>query len=189
MAYHTSVLCQLLKLVPRLEFEKQANRVDGKRRSDALSRWSQFLALTIGQLGGRRSLRDIEATVRSQRHHRYHLGSQSISRSALGRANEQLDYRFYGGLFHSLYQHCMSKQRNHGFRFFFPQLVPLDRLELAQATFHKALWGMREFGSASSENFALLQETYEPVIPFPPKYRDSDFWRERGLHPDTDDES
>jgi putative transposase len=117
MAYHDSVLSQLLKLVPRLEFEKQANRVDGKRRSDALSRWSQFVALTIGQLGGRRSLRDIEATARSQGHHRYHLGNQSISRSSLGRANEQLDYRFYEGLFQSLYQRCMSNQRRHGFRF------------------------------------------------------------------------
>jgi putative transposase len=117
MAYHDSVLSQLLKFVPRLEFEKQANRCDGQRRSDALSRWSQFVALTIGQLGGRRSLRDIEATVRSQRQHRYHLGNQSISRSALGRANEQLDYRFYEGLFQSLYQLCMSNRRRHGFRF------------------------------------------------------------------------
>jgi len=117
MAYHDSVLSQLLKLVPRLEFEKQANRCDGRRRSDALSRWSQFVALMIGQLGGRRSLRDIEATARSQRHHRYHLGNQSISRSALGRANERLDYRFYEGLLQSLYQLCMSDQRRHGFRF------------------------------------------------------------------------
>ncbi len=117
MAYHDSVLSQLLKLVPRLEFEKQSNRCDGHRRSDALSRWSQFVALMIGQLGGRRSLRDIEATARSQRQHRYHLGNQSISRSALGRANEQLDYRFYEGLFQSLYQLCMSNQRRHGFRF------------------------------------------------------------------------
>ncbi len=117
MAYHNSVLSQLLKLLPRLEFEKQANRVDGKRRSDALSRWSQFVALTIGQLGGRLSLRDIEATIRSQGEHRYHLGNQSISRSALGRANEQLDYRFYEGLFQNLYQRCMSNRRRHGFRF------------------------------------------------------------------------
>jgi putative transposase len=101
MAYNSSVLSQLLKLLPRHEFEKQANDCDGKRRSDALSRWSQFVALSIGQLAGRSSLRDIEATVRSQRHHRYHLGSQSISRSALSRANEQLDYRFFEGLFES----------------------------------------------------------------------------------------
>ena len=117
MAYNSSVLSQLLKLLPRHEFEKQANRYDGKRRSDALSRWSQLVALAIGQLGGRRSLRDIEATVQSQGHHRYHLGSQSISRSALSRANEQLDYRFFEGLFQNLYQRCISKRRHHGFRF------------------------------------------------------------------------
>jgi putative transposase len=117
MAYNNSVLSQLLKLLPRHEFERQANRVDGKRRSDALSRWSQFVALTIGQLGGRRSLRDIEATIQSQKHHRYHLGSQSISRSALSRANEQLDYRFYEDLFKSLYRRCSSSKRSHGFRF------------------------------------------------------------------------
>jgi len=117
MAYNSSVLSQLLKMLPRHEFEKQANQCDGKRRSDALSRWSQFVALTMGQLGGRQSLRDIEATMRSQTQHRYHLGSQSISKSALGRANEQLDYRFYEGVFQSLYQRCTSNRRSHGFRF------------------------------------------------------------------------
>ena len=75
MAYNNSVLSQLLKLLPRHEFERLANCYDGKRRSDALSRWSQFVALTIGQLGGRRSLRDIESTIHSQGRHRYHLGS------------------------------------------------------------------------------------------------------------------
>jgi len=73
MAYNNSVLSQLLKLLPRHEFERLANRYDGKRRSDALSRWSQFVALTIGQLGGRRSLRDIESTIHFQGRHRYHL--------------------------------------------------------------------------------------------------------------------
>ena len=117
MAYHDSVLSQVLKLVPRLEFEKLANGCDGKRRSDAMSRWSQLVALVIGQLGGRSSLRDIEATCRSQGGHHYHLGSQSISRSALGRANEQLSYRFYEGLFQRLYQRYQGTTRRHGFRF------------------------------------------------------------------------
>jgi hypothetical protein len=117
MAYNNSVLSQLLKLLPRHEFERLANCYDGKRRSDAMSRWSQFVALTIGQLGGRRSLRDIEPTIHSQQRHRYHLGSQTISRSGLSRANEQLDYRFFEGLFQGLYRRCMHGQRSHGFRF------------------------------------------------------------------------
>ena len=117
MAYNNSVLSQLLKMLPRHEFEKQANAYDGKRRSDALSRWSQFVALTVGQLGGRTSLRDIEATLQTQPQHRYHLAAQPISRSALGRANEHLDYRFFEALFKTLYQRCTRHAPRHGFRF------------------------------------------------------------------------
>ena len=117
MAYYNSVLSQVLKCVPRLDFEKHANEVDGRRRSDALSRWSQFVALAIGQLSGRQSLRDIEATLRTQQQHRYHIGNQSISRSALGRANERLDYRFYEGVFQRLYRRCTTHRQGHGFRF------------------------------------------------------------------------
>ena len=117
MAYNSSVLSQVLESLPRHEFEKLANACDGRRRSDALTRWSQFVALAIGQLAGRRSLRDIEATLHSQGHHCYHLGSQSISKSALSRANERLDYRFYESLFQRLYQRCLSNRRSHGFRF------------------------------------------------------------------------
>jgi len=117
MAYHTTTLSQILKMVPRLEFERLGNQHDGRRRSDALSRWSQFVALSVGQLAGRTSLRDIESTLQSQTQHRYHLGSQSVSRSALGRANETLDYSFYSSLFQALYQRCVHHAPRHGFRF------------------------------------------------------------------------
>lgn len=117
MAYHNTILSQILKLVPRLEFEKQANRHDGRRRSDALSRWSQFVSLSVGHLASRTSLRDIEATLKVQSNHNYHLGSQSVSRSTLSRANEKLDYRFYQSLFQSLYQRCQQYAPKHGFKF------------------------------------------------------------------------
>jgi len=104
-------------MLPRHEFERLANAHDGRRRSDALSRWSQFVALAVGQLGGRTSLRDIEATLKAQPRHRYHLGSQPISRTALGRANECLEYRFFEALFKTLYQRCTHHAPRHGFRF------------------------------------------------------------------------
>jgi len=117
LAFNNTVLSQLLKMLPRHEFERLANAHEGKRRSDALSRWSQFVALAVGHLGGRTSLRDIETTLQSQSQHRYHLGSQPVSKSALGRANERLDYRFFEGLFETLYQRCTPKAPGHGFRF------------------------------------------------------------------------
>ena len=63
MGYHVTVIRQLLQSVPRLEFERLAKKLDGPRRSDALSRWSQFLALAVGHVGQRHSLHDIESAL------------------------------------------------------------------------------------------------------------------------------
>ena len=117
MGFNSTVVSQILKLVPRHEFERLANGHDGARRSDALSRWSQFVALSVGQLGSRESLRDIEATLRSQSRHRYHLGSQSVSRSSLSRANDRLSSAFYESLFRALHRRCQGHVPGHRFRF------------------------------------------------------------------------
>jgi putative transposase len=107
----------MLKMIPRHEFERLANIVDGKVRSTAMSRWSQFIALAVGQLNGRKSLRDIESCLSAQRHLAYHLGTQAISKSALARANEQRDAEFYTRLFEVLYHRCTRQAPRHGFRF------------------------------------------------------------------------
>jgi transposase len=117
MAHSNTVLSQLLKLLPRHEFEKLANSIDGKVRSTAMTRWSQFVALAVGQLNGRQSLRDIESCINTQQHLHYHLGAQTVSKSALARANEQRDYEFYTQLFELLYQRCTKGSSRHGFRF------------------------------------------------------------------------
>jgi putative transposase len=79
MAYHPTVLSQLLQSIPRLEFEKLAQAHDGARRSDALPRWSLFIALAVGHLGQRHSLRDIEASLASDHKLHYHLGNRMVS--------------------------------------------------------------------------------------------------------------
>ena len=127
MAYNHTVLGQLLKSVPRLEFEKLAMAQDGKRRSDALTRWSQFVALTLGHLGSRHSLRDIEAALSSQKPQHYHLNIGAVSKSALARANEKLDADFYQQLFYALYQRCQQTHAMPGKRFRFKgKLFSLD---------------------------------------------------------------
>jgi len=86
-------------------------------KSSAMSRWSQFVALSVGQLNGRQSLRDIESCLSAQQHLNYHLGSQAISKSALARANEKRDAEFYTRLFEVLYKRCNQHTPSHGFRF------------------------------------------------------------------------
>jgi putative transposase len=127
MSYHPTVLAQLLQSVPRLEFEKLAQAHDGARRSDALPRWSQFIALAVGHLGQRHSLRDIEAALTSDPKLHYHLGTRAVSRSSLARANENLTADFYRDLFGKLYARLQNTHAVPGKRFRFKgKLFSLD---------------------------------------------------------------
>jgi len=127
MAYHPTVLRQLLQSVPRIEFERLTAKVDGRRRSDALSRWSQFLALVVGHVGQRHSLRDIESALMNDPSPRYHLETRSVSRSALARGNEKLNADFFQELFGMLYRRLQSSGSVPGKRFRFKgKLFSLD---------------------------------------------------------------
>lgn len=117
MAHHSTVFAGILKMLPRHEFQKLAKTHDGPRRSDAMSRWTQFVALATAQLCGRSSLRDIESTVASQSHAQYHLGIGSIKRTTLSRSNQNLSYSFFEELFCKLYNRCRLTSPGHKFRF------------------------------------------------------------------------
>ena len=115
MAHHNTILSQMLKLIPGHAFENLSQQHDGKRRTGALTRWSQFVAMFTCQVSGLSSLRDIESTLQTQKQHHYHLASQTVSRSALGRANETLDYQFFSALFAQLYRRCINRSAKQDF--------------------------------------------------------------------------
>ena len=117
MAHHNTVFSQILKLVPRHEFSSLSRKHDGARRSDAMTRWTQFVAMASAQLTGRSSLRDVESTLDRQTNLRYHLGSGKIKRTTLARTNKQLPAQFYNELFTKLYSRCQSHSSKHSFRF------------------------------------------------------------------------
>lgn len=125
MAHHNTVFAQLLKLVPRHEFERLAGRHHRGRRFRRTSRWSQFVALAMGQLAGRHSLRDVVANAAAQSSRWYHLGARRVTRSTLARVNEQQPHAFYEALFGQLYQRCQPRAPGHRFRFKNP-LYSLD---------------------------------------------------------------
>ena len=137
MAHASTVLAQLLRLVPRHEFETLAREHHHGQKLRRASRWDQFVALTVGQVGGRLSLRDIEAALGSQRHKLYHLGSSGVRRSTLARMNERQPHRLYEALFGRLLAQCKRvAPRGHGFRFKSP-LISLDStlIDLSLAVF------------------------------------------------------
>ncbi|MFT6046094.1 MAG: hypothetical protein ACI9WC_001799, partial [Arenicella sp.] len=53
MAHCNTVLNQILKIVPRHEFETLAKQHHSGRAFRTASRWSQFVSLSMAQLTGR----------------------------------------------------------------------------------------------------------------------------------------
>ncbi len=125
MSHNSTVFAQLLKLISRHEFETLAKEHHTGRAFRKNSRWSQFVAMMMGQLSGRNSLRDMVDNLGAQAHRLYHLGSRLIRRSSLSRINNDKPYTLYEELFSKLLTRCQAKAPSHDFRFKNP-LYSLD---------------------------------------------------------------
>ena len=117
MAHCNTIFSQILKFVPRHEFEALANRHHSGRAFRTASRWSQFVTMAMAQLSGRNSLRDIVNSVSTQAHRLYHLGSAKMMRSNLSRINENKPHTLYEALFGKLLDRCQQLTPGHSFRF------------------------------------------------------------------------
>ncbi len=180
MAHHNTVFSQLLKLVPRHRFEVLAKAHHIGRRFRKTSRWSQFVALAMGQLSGRHSLRDVVANAAAQVSCWYHLGARRITRSTLARVNEHQPCEFYESLFGILYQRCRSQAPGHRFRFKNP-LYSIDSslIDLSLKIFP---WGHFALGkSAMKLHLGLDHRGYLPAFATITESRTSDIEVARSL--------
>jgi hypothetical protein len=125
VSHHNTVFSQLLKLLPRHEFETLSKQHHSGRSFRSASRWAQFVTMAMAQLSGRNSLRDIVENMSAQAHRLYHLGSVKLSRSNLSRINEGKPYALYEALFGKLLGRCQAVAPRHNFRFNNP-LYSLD---------------------------------------------------------------
>ena len=118
MAHHNTVFVQLLRFLPRHEFEAEARQHQRGQGLRVMSRWAQFVALGLAQLTGRQSLRDIVSNLSTQGRKLYHLGvGTTVSRSSLARVNAEQPYTLYETLFGRLLSRCRQCAPRHSFRF------------------------------------------------------------------------
>jgi hypothetical protein len=97
------VFAQLMQHLPLTTFRRCVARYDGERKIKRFSCFDQYLCLAFAQLTWRESLRDIEASLRTQAPKLYHLGFRStISRNTLANANAARDWRIYADFAQSL---------------------------------------------------------------------------------------
>jgi hypothetical protein len=117
MAHSDTVLKQLIALVPRYEFDALAKVHHAGQKFRSYNRWSQFLAMLIGQMSGRRSLRDITDNLKAQGQRLYHLGMKKTCKATLARVNAEQPATLYQMLFARLLSRCQLATPKHKFSF------------------------------------------------------------------------
>lgn len=108
MKHHNSVFQQLLKFIPRHQFQKVVDRHNGDHRVRTLPCWTQLVAMMFAQLAGRVSIRDLVENFNTCHNHHYHLGVSRIKRSSLSDANSHRSASIFSETFFFLLQKVRS---------------------------------------------------------------------------------
>ena len=104
-----SMFSQILKLIPRTDFERMVKETGAQYRSKGLSSWSQFVGMLFCQLGRAHSLREIEGGLKSCEGKLAHLGIEAPARSSLSYANGHRPWQLYEKVFYGLFEIVAAK--------------------------------------------------------------------------------
>jgi Transposase DDE domain/Domain of unknown function (DUF4372) len=104
-----SMFSQILKLVPRIDFERIVKETGAEYRCKGLSSWSQFVAMLFCQLGRAHTLREIEGGLKSCEGKLAHLGIEAPARSSLSYANAHRPWQLFEKLFYALFETVAAK--------------------------------------------------------------------------------
>ena len=163
MSYCSTILNQITAFFPRHDFEHLAKFHHTGQKFRSFNRWSQFLAMTIAQLSGRKSLRDLIININAQGRRIYHLGMRQTTRATLARTNEQQPYQLYKRLFYQLFTRCKSFAPKHRFKFDGKiYLLDATTIDLCLAIFPWARF--RKTKGAIKLHFGLDADGYLPAF-------------------------
>jgi len=104
-----SMFSQILKLIPRTDFERMVKETGAEYRSKGLSSWSQFVGMLFCQLGRAHSLREIEGGLKSCEGKLAHLGIEAPARSSLSYANGHRPWELFEKVFYGLFETVAAK--------------------------------------------------------------------------------
>jgi hypothetical protein len=123
-----SIFSQILKLIPRLEFEAAVKQHEAERHARGFSSWAQMIAMLFCQLGHAQSLREMTGGLAACEGKLRHLGVKDPPRrSTLSYANEHRPWQLYETVFHNLLNRCQAEAKSHKRSFRFKhKLLSLD---------------------------------------------------------------
>lgn len=122
----STVFSQMIKLIPRTEFQSIVHRHNGDKGLRSLDCWTWFGSLLFGQLTGHDSIRAIERIFATSDYKMQKLGFGPVKRSTLADANRTRPL----GVLEDLFQYVLGRAqqvapKSNGFRFH-GQVLALD---------------------------------------------------------------
>ena len=115
-----SIFSQILRLVPRTEFQAAVREHQAERHARGFSSWTQFIAMLFCQLGHAQSLREITGGLAASEGKLRHLGVKTPPKSTtLSYANAHRPWQLFQTECYRLLERCQAeaKGRNRKFRF------------------------------------------------------------------------
>jgi len=114
----STVFSQVIKLIPRSEFQSYVAEFDGDRGTRSIDCWTWFGSLLFGQLTGHDSIRAIERVFAHRDSEAVRLGFGPVRRSTLAEANRTRPL----GVLEKVYRYCLERAQKAaptktGFRF------------------------------------------------------------------------
>ena len=161
-----SIFSQLLKLFPRLEFERQVTAHRAEYHARGFSCWEQFVAMLFCQLGRAQSLREICGGLATCEGKLVHLGvPEAPKKSTLAYANAQRPWQLYRATFDALLERCQHAVAGRGKQFRFKnKLLSIDAtvIELCASLFDWAKF--RRTKGAVNLHLVLDHDGYLPSV-------------------------
>lgn len=147
MSYKSTILNQILQIIPRYEFEKSVKKHNGDFASKGFTCWEQFVSMLFAQLSGQTGLRGIETALDSIKNLLYHIGVKKIKRSTLSYANNNRPSGIYENVFNDLLAKILKMERKHKHRFRNPLFsVDATTIDLCLSVFPWATFRKKKGG-------------------------------------------
>jgi hypothetical protein len=112
-----TIFGELLKLVPRYQFEKAVKQYQGDRYVKSYTTWHQYITILFSQIKQKDSIRDIVTGLEANEARWYHLGLTGIHRSTFSDANNKRSFQIFEDLFYHLLSRCKDLTPKHRFKF------------------------------------------------------------------------
>lgn len=122
-----SIFAQVLRLLPRSEFEQAVRKHQAEKHAKGFSCWTQLIAMLFCQLGQAKSLREIVGGLASSEGKLKHLGvAKAPKRSTLAYANKHRSWKVFETVFEQLLAKCRGTMGGRTKFRFKNKLVSLD---------------------------------------------------------------